>query len=72
MLSLFEPILASIAEDDKKKSNVVIKNNVSSIDRKAKLNQLFKYEGQGHTIFVCPKCRNMDILAYLNQNWQVL
>ena len=50
-LILFEPILISITEDDKKKRNMVIKDIVASIDRKAKMDQEFKSGCQGHTIF---------------------
>ena len=49
---LFEPVLISIAEDDKKKRKVVIKDIVSSIDRKAKMDQEFKSGVQGHPIFI--------------------
>ena len=45
---LFEQILLSIAEDDKKISNMVIKDNVPSIDKKTNMDQENKSEGQIH------------------------
>ena len=54
---LFEPILLSISEDDKKISNLVIKDNVPSIDRKTKMDQENKSEGRIHIIYILPKCK---------------
>ena len=50
-------ILLSTVEDDKKISDLVIKDNEFSIDRRTKMHQENKSEGQIHTIYILPKCR---------------
>ena len=39
-----------------RKNNMVIENNVSSIDRKAKMDHKFKSEGQGHKFSLFLTC----------------
>ena len=46
--SILEPILVSIGEDDKKINDMVIEDNVSTIESKTKMDQELKPEGQGH------------------------
>ena len=62
--------MLSIAEDDKKISNMVIKDNMPSIDKKTNMDQENKSEGQIHTI--CQNVEKLEILANLNQFWQLL
>ena len=69
---LFEQIMLSIAEDFKKISKMVIKDNVPSIDKKTNMDQGNKSEGQIHTIHKCQNVEKQEILANLNQFWQLL
>ena len=58
--------MLSIAEDDKKISKLVIKDNVPSIDKKTNMDQENKSEGQIHTIHICQNVEKQEILANLN------
>ena len=44
--------MVSIAEDDKKIENMVIKAYVSTINSKTRMDQELKSEGQGHKIYI--------------------
>ena len=57
--------MAIIAEDDKKISNRVIKDNVPTIDSKTKMDQVFKSEGQfqGHKSY---SCKMLKLVIYCN------
>ena len=64
----------SFKEDDKEINNMVIEDNVSTINSKTKMDQEFKSEGQGqdHLISIFKNEEKRGCLAYLNQYWYVL
>ena len=66
--------MLSIAEGDSKISNLVLKDYVSSIDRKPKMDQENKSEAQIRKYMYSPKCRKkkQEMFAHLNQFCQLL
>ena len=48
IFSILETILVIIGEDDKIINDMVIEDNVSTIDSKTKMDQELKSKGQGH------------------------
>ena len=59
IINLFKPFLWRVAEDGKKKTNMVMKKKVSFIDTKALTNDEYKFEGQcqGHKCTVSKKAK---------------
>ena len=51
---------------------MVLKDNVSTIDSKTKINQEFKSQGQSHTISIFKNEEKQGFLADLNRYWKVL
>ena len=48
----------------RKNNNMVIENNISTIDRKAKTDPKFKSEGQGHKFSLFLTCRKWEMLRF--------
>ena len=71
IFSLFETTSVSIGEDDKKINDMVIEDNVSTMDSKTGIDQELKSEGQGQgqKISIFKNGRKQEFLVNLGQYW---